>query len=640
MNAIFGIFHTSGAPLLKQGMQAMSAALQHRAIDGIHHLTNGSAALGCAWLTITPEDEGAVQPAKSRDGRFIITADVRLDNRMDLARTFEMSPSEAGWPDHEYLLRAWVKWGTAAPEHLEGDFAFAVWDSQERCLHCVTSHLGGRAFYYWEGAGKFVFASEIKAVRAVPGVPTEPDLGMLAGLGDPLHSLQNRERTFYRDIRAMPTASVMTVSPDTRRTRTYWAPSRHRQYRFKDEAECLEQMRELIFSSVKARLRTSRPPICLLSGGLDSSTITGVAAKLLPTGQHLRTLSVTLRDPQNTEAGDERTYIDEFADWPNLERHFVHADGKGPFDDVERLIRNSEAPLATSRHFLYSEFAEQARNFGSRVILDGCFGEAGPSHHSHEALTEMFLGGQWLRMARELRAQSRLESVSVWTLLRLRILRPMVPPLLANRLGVAKRRDLVSILENSILRPEFFQKHTESTPGEITEGVAQASKPRLSIRDRLADGFDSIGTCHAQNAYNGYEHAELSCPFLDRRVIEFAMDAPVQLKLRDGYRRYLLRKSMDGILPRKIQWRIDKEPFSPDYIQRYNRQRGSVRAMLGKIRPTDPVRELVDIPRLQTLAESPMTSNRGVGLDNFAGLHLIPRGVFLITFLRQFEAFK
>lgn len=640
MNAIFGVFHQSGDSSVETDIHAMGAALRHRAIDGLHHLISGPVAIGCALMTTTPEDEGIVLPAKSRCNRFAITADVRLDNRCELSEALGLTAEEHALPDHEFLLRAWEKWGTATPNHLLGDFAFVIWNRFDRSLHCVTSHLGGRAFYYWEGGGKFVFASEIKALLAASGVPSEPDLGMIAGLGDPLHYGNNPERTFYRNIRAMPAAAVMTVTPAGRRTEVYWQPAPRRQFRISDEEECIEEMRGRIFAAVKSRLRTRHPPICLLSGGLDSSSITAVAAHQLPAGERLRTLSVTLRDKKSEGAIDERAYIDEFAGWSNLDRHFVHAEGRGPFDDLETLIRGTEEPQGTSRHYLYSEFAAQARSHGSRVILDGCYGELGPSQHSHEALTEMFLTGQWVRAARELRAQAGLESVSPWTLLRFRIVRPLIPPGFGRLLGLAQRRDLVSTRSHPFIRAEFTRQHSEMTDSAIAERIARTSQPKLFTRAKTLENLATLRSCRGRFFYAGYEHAELAFPFLDRRVIEFAMDAPVQLKQQNGYRRLLLRQSMAGTLPDNIRWRTTKEPFSPDYKERYNRQRASIRAHLDQISPADPVREIVDVSSLRKLTDLPMTSSRGGGFENFGGMQIVPRGLFLIAFLRQFRGFE
>jgi hypothetical protein len=93
-------------------------------------------------------------------------------------------------------------------------------------------------------------------------------------------------------------------------------------------------------------------------------------------------------------------------------------------------------------------------------------------------------------------------------------------------------------------------------------------------------------------------------------------------------------------LPEKIRWRLSKAPFSPDYVRRYNEKRLQVRTLLDEIRQTDPIREIVDVSLLQDLLNTPMTSNRGEGRENFAGMQIVPRGLFLITFLRQFEEFR
>jgi hypothetical protein len=126
-----------------------------------------------------------------------------------------------------------------------------------------------------------------------------------------------------------------------------------------------------------------------------------------------------------------------------------------------------------------------------------------------------------------------------------------------------------------------------------------------------------------------------SFPLLDKRLLEFCLSAPGEMKIRDGYSRYLVRRSMDGILPRKIQWRTTKCAFAPDYGKRYRAQIGKARDFVMNIRSRDPVRTIVNVERLEYLINNPDSA-----AGNAAALAVVPMTIYMICFLRQFGEFR
>ena len=126
-----------------------------------------------------------------------------------------------------------------------------------------------------------------------------------------------------------------------------------------------------------------------------------------------------------------------------------------------------------------------------------------------------------------------------------------------------------------------------------------------------------------------------SQPLRDKRVFEFCVAAPGNLKVRNGYPRYLVRGALDGILPKKIQWRTSKHPFSPDYYFRYNAQLGKARDFVSAIGSSDPVRSIVDVERLGQLLQpaAPMAGSP-------EARDIVPQSIYLICFLRQFAEYR
>jgi asparagine synthase (glutamine-hydrolysing) len=138
----------------------------------------------------------------------------------------------------------------------------------------------------------------------------------------------------------------------------------------------------------------------------------------------------------------------------------------------------------------------------------------------------------------------------------------------------------------------------------------------------------------SMESYVGYERVRLLYPFVNKRLVEFCLAAPGDLKIYDGYMRALVRRGLEGILPPAIQWRTTKQPFSTDFPLRYNRQLPALRAWLATIAPDDPVAEIVNIPHLQALAQQEAMGNRGRDPGAYVALGVVPRAVALIHFLR------
>jgi len=143
----------------------MLAALAMHGPDGVGAWHDGPVALGHRMLWTTPESLHEQQPTVNSAADLVITADARIDNRkelIDLLRPARMSPNPI--TDSELILAAYERWGHDCPEHLAGDFAFAIWDRRNRRLFCARDRFGIRPFYFFESpTGFVVFGSEIRA---------------------------------------------------------------------------------------------------------------------------------------------------------------------------------------------------------------------------------------------------------------------------------------------------------------------------------------------------------------------------------------------------------------------------------------------------------------------------------------------
>ncbi len=191
-----------------------------------------------------------------------------------------MLPAPSDVTDAELILRAYKRWGERSPEHLLGDFAFAIRDAHRDVLFCARDHFGVKPFYYHHAPGRlFCFASEIKGLLALAEVPRRLNETRVADYLVPL--LEDKVITFYEEIVRLPPAHRMTVSRDGVRIEEYWALDPTREIRMKSGEEYAEAFREIFTEAVHCRLRSAFPVGSMLSGGLDSSSIVCVARKLI-----------------------------------------------------------------------------------------------------------------------------------------------------------------------------------------------------------------------------------------------------------------------------------------------------------------------------------------------------------------------
>ena len=315
--------------------------------------------------------------------------------------------------------------------------------------------------------------------------------------------------------------------------------------------------------------------------------------------------------------------------------HYITAPGQGPFDQIAERIAAQESPLLTSRHYLMAAFGEQARALGSRVLLDGNGGELGVSWHGDGYYAELLLTGHWRTLWRALQERGQVDQQSIGTLIKTHLLSPLLPPVLRR----VRRQPGATDEGGFLLQPTFIQ----TTFGREWATLQRVHQQRQRVwPNQQRNQLHRIEGYYQKHA-NGpgmlaYAGLETRYPWRDKRLLEFCLAAPGEYKVRDGYKRYLVRAGLAGILPPAIQWRTSKTPFSPDYYQRYLAQQGLVQELLAAIKPHDPVHEVVDIAALKRSFARSLTAPTPAG--NADALHRVPVGIYLITFLRQFSEFR
>ncbi len=534
MSGIAGIFHRDGAPATPAAIESLLAAIPGRGGDGRGVWTGGSAALGLDARWTTPESTGESAPAVDPATGCVAVFDGRLDNRDDLAATLGVALTA---PDAAFVLAAFAKWGEDCPAHLFGDVAAAVWDPRARALHCFRDRFGIRPLYYAVTPNAFVFASEIAAVLAFPGVPATRNDGMLAE--HLIFDIHSDEETLFAAVRKVRPRHSLRVTADALNTRPYWFPNLDPRS-FRSDAACAEEFLDHLRTAVRACLRRVGPPATHLSGGLDSSAVTATACQIVPPEE-----IITCSNVYPGQRADESFYIRQTTSRYPFEANLVPFAPQSDPDYFDRwAARYRDFPGFPNGSALFHDATLLLRRRGVRSVLGGQCG-----NHlldgNFSVLTDDLLSLRWYSFFRHCRGYQQGASflrTAYWG-----AIRPALPkPEWLRRLAGRPGRSFAP------LSPEFVRR----------SGIADRIPPPPDWRPygsrALRDVLTTLFSAHSIHFLEHIDRAgadygvEERIPFLDTRLVEFCLRMPENMRQRDGVWKFVLRQAMAPYLPEAV----------------------------------------------------------------------------------------
>ena len=440
MNAICGAYLRDSRR--EDGLGAMLAALSDY---GENHAQwhEGAVGLGGRY-TEAPDDNGTERaPCLQRGAGVVVAADVRLDDRDALCDALDVPRADrSALTDAGLVLRAWLRWGPACPNHLLGDYAFAVWDANERTLFCARDHAGVRPLYYALTRSGVVFASAVEAVLAMPEVSGALDEATVAAyLTGP--AFNSTTHTFFKEVSKLPPGHTLTVKGEpvarhSPRIERYWRPEDTPTAPLASDDAYAEELVELMARAVADRLRGG-PVGTHLSGGLDSSSIAVLAARELrrqgrPPPPAFSWLPALGQAAPAAAHAPEYSRIDAVCRQEDLQ--VFHRSPS--VDDMVAMLRRDGALPGVHVHLNEEPVQRCAAEQGVRVLLSGWGGDQGVSFGGRGYHQQLLLGGRWLRLAAECRATSR--PIRSFGATALSIVHPRLPErLLQWRRGEAPR---------------------------------------------------------------------------------------------------------------------------------------------------------------------------------------------------------
>lgn len=520
-------------------------------------------------LHSTPESLYEQLPiAHPQNPDLVITADARIDNRQELLAALNLPPAEGRtMPDSILILLAYEKWGRDCLIRLIGAFAFALWDRKQQILFCGRDHIGLKPFYYYEDDRCFIFASDIEGLLAMAEVPHRPNEPLLAAYLQEDTYFPEKRQTFLADIVKLPPAHQLTVSAKIGQLAQYWSLDNIAQVRLPSDEAYAEQLRELLLEAVQCRIRTPFPVGCHLSGGLDSSSVTTIAAQLLRQEGKTPTAYSWSPPPPATDQcpDDERRLIQAVCKQENIECQYIDL----KVEDVVRTYMRDFSRDPAEMMLREELVQEQAARNEVRIMLSGWGGDEAITGHGWGFWSGLFLQGRWGKLHREIRWLTQNSGVTpgLRSLKRYagitysKVLLPLVPePIWTRWRGPNSRGSCYPL---TCIDPSFAKQHRDA--------VLAMRGPSLRERPEVRENqWRWLNNGHLTKrieawAVNGARQGLLySYPLLDRRILEFCLGTPPEQFVQQGEKRSLMRRAVEGILPAAVQWnryKMEKAAF-------------------------------------------------------------------------------
>lgn len=559
MCGIAGILSKDPSIISDARIKKMTDSLAHRGPDGegiwINDTTN--IALGHRRLAIIDLTEGGKQPMNYLD-RYVIIHNGEVYNYIELKEELEKyNYIFHTKTDTEVIAAAFDKWGEDCIDNFDGMFSFAIWDKKKQELFAARDRFGEKPFFYFFDDKQFVFASEMKALWSA-GVERKANLKLLFNFLT-IGYVDNPnipEETFFEKIYKLPAASYLKISINNLQPliEPYWDIDLEYQRKSITDTEAIETFGTLLEKSVKRRLRSDVTIGTSLSGGLDSSSVIATLHSLNDPMAPMNAFTAVFPGFER----DETTFANQVAEKFGLSHYTTHPDSESLLKEFDKVSYHQEEPFSSASAFSQFKVYELAAEKDVKVLLDGQGADevlAGYHKYYKWYWQELFLKRK-LSSSHELQAARKLgiKEKFGWR----NIVASLFPEFATIFL---ERRYLLNALRHEDLTRDFIRLQSKE---------AYYSTPEI---------FSLNGILYFNTCMHGLEELlryadrnsmafgrEIRLPFLNHELVEFIFSLPSEFKIREGWTKWLLRKSVENRLRNEIVWRKDKTGFEPPQL--------------------------------------------------------------------------
>lgn len=596
MSTIFGAFDRSGRPISPETAVNMRSAMRHWKPDAEGMLLDGDHLLG-QCLLFTQSSLAKRDTGLFTIGERAIVADARIHNRKNLLDQLEKSGDRPSGDAHddELILRWYLAKGWQGLDQIIGDFSLAIFDGRTRELILARDAFGVRPLYWMDRHGHMVFASETRGILAHP--MAEPDIDqdfivrLLAGLPpDPASS-------FHKHIRILPPGHMLRIGADSISLHRYVEPRIPQRMHRLSAIEAQTGFRSILTEAVRCRIEGTDTIGAELSGGLDSSAITCLAAQLMPDPEKLHVFSNVLPVDHPSELKDESRYMDDVIAHAGI-RHVHRISESGMIDFRNALDFDLEVNggVEYQSGMWLEPFRRRMESKDIRVVLSGFMGDHAVSHSGRNYWTDLADEGYPLRFIAHSLRHRRIDIL----------------------FGKASKRilpdswlDLINRMRSGSPIFDSYLRKNVAIPDIVPHRPSKGAFP-YKQHLRWAVMCPQAARRLQTEALYGIKHRLMpTYPLADIRLVEWLLSVPVSLIAHPKISRFLFRQSMEGVLPESVRSRMDKDiPAGIYLIEEHRRMNDELRKWVMSFmqQKEHPLLELVDFDMI--LANLDPTQNK------------------------------
>ncbi len=545
MCGIAGIIGKQHDRLIRQ----MSEDMEHRGPDGEGYYVDSDISLLNRRLAII-DRKGGDQPIYNETKTLAVVYNGEIYNYKDLREILEKAGHTfSTQSDTEVIVHAYEEWGESCFDLLNGMFAIALYDIPTKKLILVRDHFGIKPLYFSQTSEHFIFSSEIKPILHTGLVEKAVNERILYRyLAYRIHD--DQEETFFSTIYHLLPGQILTVQGGVVEKKIYSTLERDINEHIQESNDRkltdddIKHFYELFTDSVKRRLVSEVPVGTCLSGGLDSSSIVTIINSFLKKHQEEATSvgavqkTFTAIFPGSTN--DESHYVDSLIkNNTHIQAYTIHPKAEEFFADLEDLIRTQEEPMiSTGPYAQYAVMREAAKHV--TVLMDGQGADemmAGYLPYQIVYLRQILNSGRYARFFRELWVSRDI----VWNYVVYVLIREF-----AIKTDIRVSRLLNNAFKGKFTDEEFYM-------------------PKAHLKNRLKDDIfrNSLPALLRYEDKNSMRFSiEGRVPFLDHRLVKYIFSLPDEAIINNGWNKYILRASMNDLLPKKISSRRNKIGFT------------------------------------------------------------------------------
>ena len=579
MSGFFGIFRPQGGPVDLEAFEQMKTAMQRNGFDGMESHVEDKIAMGHLMLRVSPESKYDKQPLKSSCGNYMLVGHFRLDYRDELGDKLGLTQSELELtPDSQLAMLAHQKWKEKCVHHLEGDWAFVVFNFVLNQVFLARDRSGVSSLFFIKKKGVFYFASDSRYILLVRRISFEIDEEKLIQMSS-LSYQPSKRKTLLIGLNYLQSAEQLIVDEQLRFSFLLYNQFKILENnRYKHKEDYVSQLNHIYSIAIKSRLNDLGPIGIFLSGGKDSSSVAYFSVKELEckAKELFSFTSVPHFKIDSQSAGkkitDETSFVKDFT---SAHKNINVSLLSFPSFQLSELFKKRDLyepynPIVTKNTFWLNGIIDEAQKIGIRTLLVGQLGNETITYNGFYYYFDLLIRLKFFTLLCEFRREYKFSNKGLGRIILQQLLIPTAQ-YLKLYYSALKHPRLTNFSMFTNLKPKDFSKKLALIRKEILfiqSFFISITKKRENQLSRNVDNYGNIWYL-----ISNHQNVQVTDPTSDSRLIDFLLSIPQNLFFHNGVHKNLFRSLMDERLPKSILWNNSYQYQSFDFAYRLSQDK-------------------------------------------------------------------